>query len=515
MPFAYPCAPVPETVEGHYGRLCPGEWLPFDEDMLRELAQRMRDSPEKRLARARPLEGLTRLPSGYVYFGQFIDHDLTRDGRALADAGPDVEATPNYRTSKLDLDHLYGKTPAAVPCLYERDGESLRVGLTREATTLTGQTLPASLDDLRRTNGVPLIIDPRSDENLFAAQLHVLFAKFHNQVLELLKEQPALSPGPIGGSLFDQARRFVTWQYQWLILYDFLPRIVRLNVLQRVEQNRFRLFARSCSPADSPFALPVEFTTAAFRFGHSMVRGSYILNDHGPQNLDTIIRMTKRGGGITERLPAQYVIDWSRFVGANPGRVNRARFIDTHLTEQLYTVHCPTARGVRWQDEGRAARTGNRDALVPPLPELTLRRASKVRLPSSQECISHFGLPVTVQGDNIAPPEDMAFFRSAGLAERTPLWYYILREAATEPNPEPGFGPYPPRQKLGTLGSLIVSEVTYQVLNSDSDSIRHAGRTWQPPTFRFGHPSRLWSLRSLGEVAAFVADASRAPDRCL
>ncbi len=475
----------------------------------------MKDSPEKRLVRTRPLDGLTRLPSGYVYFGQFIDHDLTRDGRTLNEAGPDVQATPNYRTSQLDLDHLYGKNPAGVPCLYERDGERLKLGLTQGATTRTGQKLSASLDDLPRKNGVPLIIDPRSDENLFAAQLHVLFAKFHNQVLELLKEQPVLSPGPIGSSLFDQARRFVTWHYQWLVLYDFLPRIVRLKVLHRVEQNRFQFFARSSSPADSPFALPVEFTIAAFRFGHSMVRGSYILNDHGSQNLDTIISTTKRGGGIAERLSAQYVIDWNRFVGANPGRVNRARLIDTHLTEELYTIHCPTARGVRWQDEARPAQTGSTDALVPPLSELTLLRGSRVRIPSAQEFISHFGLPLTVKGDNIAPREDMAFSRSAGLGERTPLWYYILREAATEANPEPGFGPYPPQQKLGTLGSLIISEVIYQVLNFDNDSIRQAGRTWQPPTFRFGRSDRLWSLRSLGEVAAFVGHASRAPDRYL
>jgi len=515
MPFAYPCAPVPETVEGYYGRLCPGEWPGFDEDMLRELARRMKDSHEKRLARARPLDGLTRLPSGYVYFGQFIGHDLTRDGRTLADAGPDVEATPNYRTSKLDLDHLYGKSPAAVPCLYESDGERLKLGLTHEATTLTGQTLPASLNDLPRRNGVPLTIDPRSDENLFAAQLHVLFAKFHNQALELLKEQPALSPGPTGSSLFHQARRFVTWQYHWFILYDFLPRLVRTKVLQQVERDSFSLFSYPYSPADAPLALPVEFTIAAFRFGHSMVRGSYILNDHGSQSLETIMRMTKGGGGIAERLSAQYVIDWGRFVGATPGRVNRARLIDTHITEQLYTIRCPTARGVRWKDEEGPAQTGKMDALVPPLPELTLRRGSKVRIPSAQEFMSYFGFPLTVKSDHIAPLSDMAFFRSSGLAERTPLWYYILREAATEPNPEPGFGPYPPRQKLGTLGSLIVSEVIYQALNSDGDSIRHIGRTWQPPTFRFGRSHRLWSLRSLGELAAFVADAPNMPDRCL
>jgi hypothetical protein len=471
----------------------------------------MKDSPEKRLARALPLEGLTRMPSGYVYFGQFIDHDLTRDGHTLAQATPDVESTPNYRTPKLDLDHIYGKGPAAAPCLFEPDGERLKLGGTQESTSLTGRKLAPSLDDLPRRSGLPLIADPRSDENLLAAQLHVLFAKFHNQILALLKEQAALSPGPTGASLFDQTRRFVTWHYQWLILHDFLPRIVRQKLLREVEQDRFQLFARPYSPADGPFALPIEFTTAAFRFGHSMVRGHYILNSYvSVQPLSTVTNMTWRGGGIAGRLPASYAIDWNRFVGSHPGRVNRARFTDTYITEQLYAIQCPFARGVLRPADSRTAARADMHSPIPPLPELTLRRGSRVGLPSAQEFAEHFGLRLTVDHDNIPPQEDRMFFRSTGLADRTPLWYYILREAAAETNPEPGSGPYSPRQKLGTLGSLIVAEVIYQALNCDKESIRHAGRHWQPPGFRIGATGRLWTLRSMRDLAAFVVDASKA-----
>src|SRR5206468_13039710 len=130
-----------------------------------------------------------------------IDHDITRDGRSLEKAGPDVEQTLNFRTPRLDLDLLYGKDPSTVECIYEGDGR-LKLGPTLEAVGNRGRPIPESFDDLpRRSDGTAIVMDTRSDENLVIAQLHVLFAKFHNRVLKLLKEQPDLSAGPAGGSL--------------------------------------------------------------------------------------------------------------------------------------------------------------------------------------------------------------------------------------------------------------------------------------------------------------------------
>src|SRR5881392_1728642 len=148
----YPCAEVPEIPEAHYSRLCPrpgGYWDEFDAAHLAMLASLMCDSPAKRKAREKEIKGLVTVPSGYVYFGQFIDHDITRDIRKLKDAGPDVEQTLNYRTPRLDLDLLYGRDPAAVSCIYENDGERLRLDLT-ERTTVFDQQLCASYDDLPR-----------------------------------------------------------------------------------------------------------------------------------------------------------------------------------------------------------------------------------------------------------------------------------------------------------------------------------------------------------------------------
>ena len=141
----------------------------------------------------------------------------------------------------------------------------------------------------------------------------------------------------------------------------------------------------------------------------------------------------------------------------------------------------------------------------PPLPELTLKRGSRIQLPSGQEFAAHFQLAETVSaGQMHASPEDEEFFLRSGFATRTPLWYYLLREAAIEPNSEPGYGPDPPLQKLGSTGSRIVAEVFHQLLAADADSISNAGRGWTPPEFTFGSSKRPRSIASMASLIEFA-----------
>jgi Animal haem peroxidase len=216
--LAYPCGGVPEKKQGCYSRLCQrekGNWEGHDGAALAALAGEMKDSDEKRQARTRRNVRITTVPSGYVYFGQFIDHDITKDNRHLPDAIPCVEEIENFRTARLDLECLYGEDPETVSCIYEDDKARLKLGRTLEACGLDGRPIPPSWNDLPRLNdGRPEIVDPRNDENVIVAQLQVLFAKFHNCVLELLKTQPSLALVHEGG-LFEKARRFVIWHYQW------------------------------------------------------------------------------------------------------------------------------------------------------------------------------------------------------------------------------------------------------------------------------------------------------------
>jgi hypothetical protein len=511
-PLAYPCGDkIPEIAEGGYSRLCSrekGDWEGHDDAVLKTLADGMRDSPEKARARAarNKVSPTTTVPSGYVYFGQLIDHDVTKDNRLLRDATPCVKDIQNFRTASLDLDCIYGKEPDKLPCIYETDTERLKLEPTIEASGTGGPPIPTSLNDLPRLpDGRAVIVDPRNDENLVIAQMQVLFAKFHNCALELIRTSPELAPTP-EKNLRDKARRFVTWHYQWWVINDFLPNIVRTAVLDDIEKpnSRPHLFERWYTPEDAPVLMPVEFSAAAFRFGHSMVRNNYHLNQHLSVDAFDILRMTYRGGGITSHLPENYVVDWSRFFGSRPTD-NQAEMIDTTISDVLYKVPQQTADSFRFQasftSSSRLVNGGG--PMVPVLPEMTLKRGSSMRLPCGEEFATRFKYqPIDPA---LLFPDQENFFES-DLSGRTPLWYYVLREAEIEPNPEPQLGaPISAQlQKLGTVGSRIVAETLYQLLKADAESIVNRGRKWTPPQFRFGPTNQLWCLTELTDLVRFI-----------
>ena len=500
-----------DAPEGRYTRLGPADECGHSDELLCELAERMKDSPERRRGRQRT----PAMKAGYVYFGQFIDHDLTRDHHTVEETTSAVEQTSNFRTPRLDLDQLYGKDPSRAPHLFD-DGR-FRLGKTTAATTKRPGPAPAiGLDDLPRTaDGTAIISDDRDDENLLVAQVHVVFAKLHNRFMTLLEENPHLSPG--GADLFDRARRLVTWHYQWLVLHDFLPQIVQHNALREIRESGFRFYKRALRPQDAPMALPVEFTVAAFRFGHSMVQDAYILNRWRTIKTHALITMTKRGGGIGVQpdpvpdgpptVPADFVVDWDSFFGgAFPGQLNRGKQIDTFINEALYELPPQAVAIFRIQLSRHPALANALKGHRLLLPALTLLRGSKMRLATGEAFARAFGYEPLPASAIAATDADAAFFDGPAMRGRTPLWYYILREAAVENALEPEVSVGSPLriQKLGTIGSRLVAEVLLQVLHADADSILNGGRAWKPPALIFGSTQRPRALVSMPRIVEFI-----------
>lgn len=484
MPSAPPDL-FPLIPQARYGRLCPrDDWAGHDPKGLEDLSGFMKGP-----APAEPpgADGDARLtmPSGYVYFGQFVDHDLTRDNTPLGDANPKAGATINFRSPRLNLEVLYGQGPAACSGLYLGD-ERLRIGETLPFTSPTPPytSYPTSPNDLwRNPGGQAVVIDCRSDENVIIAQMHVLWCKVHNRLLELAQENDDLLVEVPAGSLFERVRQLVTWIYQWIVVHDFLPSFVRNDTLANVFVRRnLRLYQNVARPSQTPLRLPIEFTAAAFRFGHSMVRSEYSLSQRKGVPTMELIRMTQGGGGIVTRQRADFVVDWDLFLDEKPS-INRGERIDTYITPALYELP---------------------DTI---LPQVTLIRGTMMRLPSGEEFAGYFGLPVLTE-DKMATPGNAAaanLFQSAGFKGRTPLWYYLLRESAVEDIFEPG-----PRnghlslQKLGRVGSQIVAEVFYQVLMADKSSILNTGRHWQPPLCLFPSSSTAERLDTLLKLTRLV-----------
>jgi hypothetical protein len=153
----------------------------------------------------------TAIPAGFTYLGQFIDHDITFDPMSKLDRADDPRTLVNFRTPRLDLDSVYGSGPRDQPYLYDWK-------LTHPPGTrllLAGEDLP------RNQQGRALTGDPRNDENVILTQLHLLFIRFHNVVVDRLVDEGKVPED----ELFDEAQRIVRWHYQWMVVHEFLPLI--------------------------------------------------------------------------------------------------------------------------------------------------------------------------------------------------------------------------------------------------------------------------------------------------
>jgi hypothetical protein len=449
--------------------------LPPDKALI-ELGLAMRD-PEPNEA----LGDNPEVPAGYTYLGQFIDHDITFDTTALQETIIDPLALTNFRSPMLDLDSVYGSGSAVQPYLYReppitasgnngdsrRSGpvEELLIGLTNAAPGGGDNTIPVSLpNDLpRNQEGVALLGDQRNDENLIVAQLHVAFLKAHNKLVRLIKSGEVPNTSPERKTPFQAARDLLIWHYQWIVLHDFLPLVIEQEQLDDVLRNGRRFYLYK----DFPF-IPVEFSVAAYRLGHSMIRSIYdynrVFTDRpggvAPATLDLLFRFTSKSGDPNDfanvPIPSDWIIDWRRFFELDPAvPTNASRKLDPFLVEPLADL--PNVEGP------------GRPAALSSLAVRNLLRGKMVGLPPGQSVARYMKLePLTP--DQIAQGPDGEVARKHNLHIESPLWYYILKEAQIVHD----------GRRLGPVGSRILAEVFVGLLEGDSSSFLNRCPGWKP-----------------------------------
>jgi hypothetical protein len=421
--------------------------------------------------------------TGYTYLGQFIDHDLTFDLTPLSQAHTGTRLVRNFRTPFLDLDHLYGGGPSVSPFLYdrnsERGAERFLIGMTSVPEDAPEEVKPSPNDLPRNELGTALVGDPRQDENLILAQMHVAFLHFHNRVLgdDAIRQSPYVE----AGSDFAAARRFVTWHYQWAVWYDFVRRIVNVDVFDELEATGNQMRRRWDWSTEAPFRIPVEFSTAAFRFGHSLVRDKYIFNTtHPDADLSSdLLELTGAGVGGMEALPEEWVIEWQNFFNFGPGSdAMVGRKIDTMIAKGLHNLPLPTARLFNSPSPRHGAVIGGSARYG--LPTMTLLRGARIGLPTGQQVANYIGVDVHA-GERISGTGCVArVLKTQGLDRDTPLWFYILREAELLPN-------YP-STRLGAVGSRIVADVIHAALEADAHSYLRLAPCWSPTLRQLPNP---------------------------
>lgn len=476
---------------GMFGRMFPNlEPLVANDDALKELAAAMQDPDPASADGNNP-----KVPAGFTYLGQFVDHDITLDLTSFGEKEADPTAVENFRTPALDLDSVYGLGPDGSRQLYARNpgdasgktpGPKLLIGKTI-SVPIGGVTTTPRNDLPRNPEGFALIGDHRNDENLLVAQTHLAMLKFHNKVCDHLA-----ASGMPAGEVFEKARQLVTWHYQWMVLHDFVERITEKGIVGRILEQGRRFYRFKKWPY-----MPVEFSAAAYRFGHSMVREAYshnrIFTQGGltPATLHLLFEFTGLSGQITGDLapsPApgplpipvlssNWIIDWRRYHEVhvtNPAGVprNPSRKIDPFLIPQLHEL----------PGEGGS------------LPFRNLKRGVLLGLPSGQDVAKAMKIKDPLTSDEIAKGPDGAVAKKHGLHQYTPLWYYILKEAEQR-----GGG-----ERLGPVGATIVAEVFVGLVHGDHQSyLWQKGKDWKPTL-----PSQNAGEFTMADLLRFVGDIS-------
>jgi hypothetical protein len=442
--------PVADGGGGRFGRMFPS--LPpceVDDTAIEALAECTVGRPTRN----------NRIPAGYTYFGQFVDHDITFDPQSSLERANDPHALTNFRTPRFDLDSLYGSGPADQPFLYDWDatgdrGVKLLVGGDR-----TGAHAPVDLP--RNDQGRALVGDARNDENLIVSQLHLVFIRFHNKVVDRVRHRAGgLTPSEV----LTEAQRIVRWHYQWIVVHDFLERIVgreAYKALRDRADGRAPAVARWLSAWRSQPFMPIEYSGAAYRFGHSMVKAQYDLNATALGI--PIFRPAGEEGdhlGGLRRLPTNLVIDWKLFFFVTPAPTNapnRSSRIDPVLVAPLSRLPPDNAS----------------------LAKLNLRRGHALGLPSGADVARAMSIqPLTL--DELSalheqPDPEMTDARFATLQARIetlPLWLYVLVEARLRGD-SGGLS-------LGPVGAGIVSEVLLGLLEADPNSYLQHQPAWKP-----------------------------------
>jgi hypothetical protein len=388
-----------------------------------------------------------KMTAGMTFLGQFIDHDITLDTMSSLEQQVDPEAIQNFRTPTLALDNIYGQGPAHNAHLYDvNDPAKL---LVESIPGSAGQSRGGAqrYDLPRNSQGVALIGDVRSDENIVLSQLHLAFLRFHNQCVDHVRAETGLtSPHAV----FEEAQRLVRWHYQWIIVHEYLP----LTCGQKVVDDIFKHGRKFYKWRNEPF-IPVEFAVAAYRFGHSQVRPSYRMNFGSIAGGDLFMRLfvdtpgnsadadpDDMRGGL--RQPRRF-IDWQTFFDFGDSNVRNNKKIDTTLSSVLMDL------------------IGFPAAEPQSLAQRNLLRHLTFKLPSGQAVAKAMKLPVL-------PAADLADLAEFGLDTRTPLWFYLLREAQTTQDGE----------RLGAVGARIVAEVFIGLLEGDPTSYVRQDISWRP-----------------------------------
>ncbi len=397
--------------------------------------------------------------AGYTYFGQILAHDISLDLDSVIGEVNDPNRIRNRATPWLDLDTIY-----------RHDGRLAALDPQDRAKLLLGNDLGNERDFARDADGRAIIADERNDQNNNVAQLTAMLMAFHNQMVDDLR-----ADGYRGSDrrLFRQARELTVWHWQAAVVHQFLPEFIDADVLASTIAEGPQFYPLKAARRG---IVPIEFSAAVSRFGHSLARGRYSLNDVFDRVRVFPLDESELERNLLGRRPIEpeRQIQWWRFFDFNSFQgdldddvdqfagLQVGRKIDRFLARPMLRLPIG-GPGLPEIIIDRTNTVAGRPVVS--LANLTLFRGQALGLPSGQAVAAAMGFdPIPNSALGLCPPETACPVGDLPLTEdldEAPLLLYVLEEARIERGGE----------ALGPVGERIVADVVIGLLLADRKSV--------------------------------------------
>ncbi|MBI1335362.1 MAG: peroxiredoxin [Phycisphaera sp.] len=220
------------------------------------------------------------VPTGDPYFDPFSTGTQTIAlNRSTASAGTGVPGTPreqiNNITSYIDASNVYGSDSLRADALRAHTG-----GLM---ATSSGDLLPFNTLGLPNAGGTGsdlfLAGDERANEQVGLTAMHTLFVREHNRLANLIATTYNLDPVAYDETIFQAARKIVAAEVQHITYQEFLPTLLGSAAPKATDY----LYDPSVDAT-----ILNEFSTAAYRLGHTMLSSTLQLKGADGSDMGTV-----------------------------------------------------------------------------------------------------------------------------------------------------------------------------------------------------------------------------------
>jgi hypothetical protein len=195
-------------------------------------------------------------------------------------------STPNPRqhanqiSAYLDGSVIYGSDATRAAALRSFTGGKLKTSEGNLMPLNTGGLANANDAHIFPDNQLFLSGDVRANENVELSAIHTLFLREHNQIATAIA---AANPSFTDEQVFQNARRIVVGELQVITYREFLPALLGSKPL--------RPYAGYKSDVNPGIAS--EFSTAAYRIGHTLINDDVELLDNDGNEIEEALELAE------------------------------------------------------------------------------------------------------------------------------------------------------------------------------------------------------------------------------